>query len=67
VLGATAIIRPVEVPSLGRADLLVMAAVTAALLPLSLYRHRRIGRPGGLLLLAAYVAYVWWRASGTVA
>jgi cation:H+ antiporter len=67
VLGATAIVRPVEVPSLGRADLLVMGAVTAALLPLSLYRHRRLGRPGGLLLLAAYVGYVAWRASAAAA
>jgi cation:H+ antiporter len=65
VLGSTAIVRPVDVPAGGHADLVVMAAVTAALLPLSLHRHRRIGRPGALLLLAAYVAYITWRAVAT--
>jgi cation:H+ antiporter len=63
VQGATAAIRPVEVPAGGHADLFVMAALTVALFPLSLYRHRRIGRPGGLLLLVAYVAYIAWRAA----
>jgi cation:H+ antiporter len=62
VLGVTAVIRPVDVPAAGgHADLLVMAAMTAALLPLSTYRQRRIGRLGGIMLLMAYVAYVIWR------
>jgi cation:H+ antiporter len=62
VLGATAAIRPVAVPPAGRADLLVMAAMTAALLPLSVYRERRIGRIGGLALLTGYAVYIIWRA-----
>lgn len=64
VQGVTALIRPVAVPPGGHADLMVMAALTAALLPLSMYRHRRIGRAGGALLLVAYVAYIAWRAAG---
>ena len=64
VLGMTSIIRPVEVPPVGgHADLLVMAALTAALLPLSMYRERRIGRVGGAMLLTAYVLYVIWRVA----
>ena len=41
-----------------------MAALTLALLPLSW--RGRIGRVGGASLLAAYVAYIAWRA-GTAA
>ena len=63
VQGVTAVIRPVAVPAGGHADLLVMAAVTVALLPLSVYRQRRIGRPGALMLLTGYVVYIIWRAS----
>jgi cation:H+ antiporter len=67
VLGATAVIRPVDVPPEGgHADLLVMAALTAALLPLSMYRQRRIGRVGGGMLLMAYVVYVIWRVAPAV-
>jgi cation:H+ antiporter len=62
VQGTTAIIRPVQVPAGGHADLLVMAAMTAVLLPLSMHRPRRIGRKGGALLLAAYVGFIAWRA-----
>ena len=62
VLGATAVIRPVEVPTPGgHADLIVMGALTAALWPLSLHRPRRIGRIGGVILLVVYVLYVIWR------
>jgi cation:H+ antiporter len=63
VQGTTAVIRPVDVPDGGHADLLVMALLTLALLPLSTYRTRRIGRPSGFILLAAYIAYVAWRAA----
>jgi cation:H+ antiporter len=63
VQGATAVVRPVAVPAGGHADLLVMAAMTAALLPLSTFRERKIGRPSGFILLAAYVAYIAWRAT----
>jgi cation:H+ antiporter len=62
VQGATALIRPVAVPAGGHIDLFVMAGLTAVLLPLSTYRQRRIGRPGGALLLAAYVVFIGWRA-----
>lgn len=67
VLGATAVIRPVAVPAEGgHGDLIVMAALTAALLPLSMYRQQRIGRLGGGMLLVAYVLYVMWRVGPTL-
>ncbi len=66
VQGVTAVIRPVTIPAGGHADLLVMAGLTAVLLPLSIYRPHRIGRAGGALLLTAYIAFVVWRAVGSV-
>ena len=67
VLGATAVIRPVPVPvDGGQGDLIVMALLTVALLPLSMYRERRIGRLGGGMLLVAYVLYVMWRIGPTL-
>ena len=66
VQGATAAIRPVAVPAGGHADLLVMAAMTVSLLPLAMFRERRIGRTGGLLLLTAYIVYVVWRVGPSV-
>ena len=61
VLGVTATIRPVPVPVDGHADLLAMALLTSALLPLSLSK-KGIGRLEGTLLLLAYLGYVAWRA-----
>jgi cation:H+ antiporter len=61
VLGLTAAIRPVPIPDGGHVDLVVMLAFAGALLLLSLGR-KRIARIEGSLLLAAYVAYVAWRA-----
>jgi cation:H+ antiporter len=63
VLGATATIRPITLPSGGHADLLIMAALTAALLPLASYRKLQIGRRGGALLLACYIAFIVWRVA----
>lgn len=63
VQGATAVIRPIAVPSGGHVDLLVMAALTLVLLPLSLFREHKIGRRGGALLLAGYIAYIVWRTA----
>ncbi len=62
VQGVTATIRPIAIPAGGHADLIVMAAMTAAMLPLTFRRPHRIGRIGGALLLAAYVAFIAWRA-----
>jgi cation:H+ antiporter len=64
VLGATAVIRPVQVPAGGHADLVVMAAMTATLLPLSMSRKHLIGRKGGALLIASYIIFITWRALG---
>ena len=67
VMGATAVVRPVAVPADGgHGDLIVMALLTAALLPLSMCRARRIGRTGGAMLLVAYVLYVMWRLGPTL-
>jgi cation:H+ antiporter len=64
VLGTTAAIRPVEVPSLGGdADLAVLGAFSLALLLLALRREARIGRGAGAGLGVGYLAYVVWRFS----
>lgn len=63
VLGTTASVRAVEVPSGGVWDLLVALAFALVLLPMSFNPQRQIGRPGGVLLLISYAAYIAWRAS----
>lgn len=60
ILGATALIHPIDVPaSIIRFDIWVMVAVTALLLLVASTRWR-INRIEGALLLAAYVAYTAW-------
>lgn len=61
VLGVTATIRPVPVPAGGNADLAAMIAFAVALLLIS-GSGKEITRSKGVLLLAAYVGYVSWRA-----
>ena len=63
VLAVTVCIRPVEVPEHGMIDLGFAAALSVALLVVSLTSYRRILRAEAGLLLAAYVAYVAWRAT----
>jgi cation:H+ antiporter len=60
VLGLTATVRPIPVPEGGHVDLLMMTALAAALLPLSI-RSRRMPRWSGALLLASYALYLLWR------
>ena len=62
IAGLSATITPITIPAGGLADLLVMAAFAVVLLPFALLNQRRIVRREGLVLLAAYVGYVLWRA-----
>ncbi len=62
VLGLTASIHPVPVPEDGHVDLVVVAAVGAALLLVSAIR-RSVDRSSGALFLLFYLGYVTWRAS----
>lgn len=58
--GVTALIAPTVVPpEIARFDNLVMLAVSAALLALA-YTGMKLDRREGALLVAGYVAYVWW-------
>jgi cation:H+ antiporter len=57
VLSATALIRPIPVPSGGVFDLLAMAAFAAFLLPGG-GGNRSLARPHGLVMLTAYLAYL---------
>ena len=63
VLAVTVCIRPVEVPEHDMIDLGFAAALSVALLVVSLTSYRRILRAEAGLLLASYVAYVAWRAT----
>jgi cation:H+ antiporter len=62
VLPVTVCIRPLEIPARGMIDLLVALGLSIALLVVSVTNHRRILRAEAGLLLAAYIAYVGWRA-----
>lgn len=67
ILGATAIIRPIEVPaSILGSDVWIMLGA-AALLVLVAATGRRIGRMEGVVLLGLYVAYTAWLAMGAAA
>jgi len=60
ILGATAAIKPVDVPpAIARLDIWVLAAATAAMI-LFARRRGRLTRGEGLLLVAGYVAYIGW-------
>jgi cation:H+ antiporter len=61
VLGTTSVIAPVEIPVGGQVDLLIMAALTITVLPLSINPERRMGKGAGILLLGSYAAYIAWR------
>lgn len=66
ILGATAIIRPIEVPaSILGSDVWIMLGA-AALLVLVAATGRRIGRMEGLTLLLLYAAYTAWLAFGSL-
>lgn len=62
ILGATAAIKPVDVPpEIARLDIWVLAAATL-LMVLFARRLGKITRAEGFLLVAGYVAYVGWLA-----
>jgi len=62
ILGATALVTPIEVPrSIQILDVWVMSAATALLLVFSITRWR-IGRIEGGVFLLAYAAYIGWLA-----
>jgi len=61
VLGVTSGIAEVPVPAGGHEDLLIVAGLSALMLPLSINRKRTVPRAGGVLLFAAYVGYITWR------
>jgi cation:H+ antiporter len=59
ILGATAVIRPVDVPAIGGVqDLMVMSGVSLALLAFARLSGGRVTRWQGVLLLAVYLTYV---------
>ena len=61
VLGATALIRPIPIPSGGLADLLAMGLLSGMLLVFAVSRERRIGRMEAGALLVFYGSYLGWR------
>jgi cation:H+ antiporter len=62
ILGLTAVIRPVDVPSqIARLDIWVLVAATAVMI-LFARRLGKVTRGEGLLLLAGYGAYIGWLA-----
>lgn len=63
ILGATALVAPLDVPQrMVNEDVRVMLAATAILI-LFAFTGQRIDRREGLLLLALYVAYMIWLAA----
>ncbi len=61
ILGFTAVLRPLDRGDITMVDLVAMLMFALMLVPLIMLRQR-IGRPEGLALLAAYVAYIAWLA-----
>jgi cation:H+ antiporter len=62
VLGTTAVVRPLDVPAGGYADLALVAVLSLALLPMARTDHRISRFEGGGLLLT-YVGYIAFRAA----
>jgi len=62
ILGTTATLHPVPMPAGGGVDLLVLTVLSLALIPITLSRHR-VARAEGVVLLAAYVAFVVGRVA----
>lgn len=63
VTGLSATVAPIAVPPGGVADILVMTALAAILLPLALTHKKQIVRGEGLFLLAVYCLYLLWRTA----
>jgi cation:H+ antiporter len=58
VLGGSAVVHPIGSTAMSRLDLGMMIGVTALLVPM-LATGKRLSRPEGLLLLAAYGGYLF--------
>mgnify|MGYP005841577697 CR=1 FL=1 len=65
VFGATSMIATVALPAGGVVDLLVMAGLSALLLPIVL-THGKVSRMEGGLMLTIYAAYIAWLAGRSV-
>lgn len=64
ILGATALIQPVDVPPMiARYDIWILLAATSAMIGVAFFRGR-IGRGEGLAMLIAYVVYSIWLGTG---
>ena len=63
-LPASALAAPVIIPPGGIFDLIVSWLFAAVLVPIFFLRNASIGRPSGILLLVAYVAYAVYRLKG---
>lgn len=59
ILGISAMVTPLDAAGISRLDLGVMLAFALILWPFA-RRHHRICRLEAFILLAGYVAYVWW-------
>lgn len=59
VWGLSVTIEPSAMPAGGVIDLLVVTALSLALLPMAI-THARLGRLEGALMLAAYAGYIGW-------
>ena len=62
VLGITAMVRPVPVPSGGHLDLVAMGAFSLFLFLVSVTNRRKIIRGEAIFLLTSYFGYLSWRA-----
>ena len=62
ILGASALVRPLEAPGLGASDVAVMAAFAVGLVGM-LLTGRRLVRPEAAVLLLGYAVYVGYLAS----
>jgi cation:H+ antiporter len=60
VLGTAGLLHPFEIEqSIAHIDILIMSLFSFALVPFMV--KGRIGKSGGILFLAAYVIYIFWR------
>ncbi len=64
ILGITAIVHPLQAAGISAVDLAVMAGFSLLLWPMAYYQQR-ITRPEGAMLLAGYLAYVFWLVRGS--
>ncbi len=64
VLPVSALAAPVIIPAGGIFDLIVSWLFAAVLIPIFFLRNARLGRPSGLFLLVAYMAYAVYRLNG---